>query len=181
MIQTKHYSDTESESEPSDDGSKGGSVDGYDHEDQGEDLEVVPDDDHEAEEFLEEPVAHRLSEPPEDTSVSHQEVECFSYITGTEPARPVPAVVDLKPQRTEGEAPTRLFEGETMLTEGEASARVSDADALFFASEPTRTSQRRRCRDMSGLSQCLCGDTAKPNEEGSIQCQKVGCETVWVS
>jgi|SRR6266851_10114359 len=30
-------------------------------------------------------------------------------------------------------------------------------------------------------STCLCGDIAKMNEEGSIQCQKVGCKTVWVS
>jgi hypothetical protein len=34
---------------------------------------------------------------------------------------------------------------------------------------------------MSGLSQCLCGETAKPNDEGLIQCQKVGYKTVWVS
>jgi hypothetical protein len=51
----------------------------------------------------------------------------------------------------------------------------------FFASEPTRAGRKRKCRDMSGLSLCLCGDTAKPNDMGSIRCQKAGCETVWVS
>ena len=71
-------------------------------------------------------------------------------------------------------------------SEGEAvaskvSARVSDPEPLFFDSEPMCASRRWKCRDMSRLSQCLCGDTAKPNEEGLIQCQKVGCKTVWVS
>ena len=34
---------------------------------------------------------------------------------------------------------------------------------------------------MSSLSQCLCGDNAKKGDVGSIQCKRVGCETVWVS
>jgi hypothetical protein len=161
----------ESESETSDDGSKDGSLDKYDHED----LEVAPDD-----RESEEPVAHCLSGPPKDASPG------FSYIAETEPARPVtarPASVDSELNQTEGEASTRLFEGEEMQTEGEALTRVSNplADPVFFESEPTHTSRRWKCRDMSRLSQCLCGDTVKPNEEGSIQCQKVGCKTVWVS
>ena len=120
----------ESESETSDDGSKDGSLDEYDHKD----LEVAPND-HESEE----PVVHCLSGPSEDASPG------FSYIAETEPARPVtawPASVNLEPNRTEGEASMRLFEGEEMQTEGEVSIRVSDplADPVFFESEPTCTS-----------------------------------------
>ena len=55
------------------------------------------------------------------------------------------------------------------------------SDILFFDSEPTRVGCRRRCRDMSGLSQCLCGETVGPGDAGSIQCQRAGCETIWVS
>ena len=43
------------------------------------------------------------------------------------------------------------------------------------------TSCKQRCRDMSGLSQCLCSDNAKKDNAGSIQCKRVGCKTVWVS
>ena len=157
LIQTKHYSDTASESETSNDGS----LDNYNHEDP----EVVPDEDCEGEEA----VALCLSEPPEDASIGRQVVEDFSNVAETEPTRLAPEIVDLEPMRTEGEASVGVFEGEV-------SARVSDPDPLFIESEPTRTGRRRKCRDMSRLSQCLCGDTAKPNEEGSIQCQKVGCD-----
>ena len=101
------------------------------------------------------------------------------YIVESEPAELAPALVDSEPMQTEGEVTMRESEGEAVA--GEVSVRVSDPEPLFFESEPTHAGQRRKCRDMSGLSQCLCGDTAKPNEEGSIQCQKVGCETVWVS
>lgn len=48
-------------------------------------------------------------------------------------------------------------------------------------STPTRMGQRRKVRDMSGLSMCLCGDHAQAGNAGSIQCQRAGCETVWVS
>jgi hypothetical protein len=54
-------------------------------------------------------------------------------------------------------------------------------DILFLDSEPTRVGRRRRCRDMSGLSLCLCGESVQPGEIGSIQCQRAGCETIWVS
>ena len=56
-----------------------------------------------------------------------------------------------------------------------------ESDVLFFNTEPTRLGRRRRCRDMSGLSLCLCGDSAQPDGVGSIRCHKAGCETVWVS
>ena len=178
LIQTKRSSDTASESETSDDGSK----DDHDHEDLG----TVPEGDRESEELA----APRLSGPPEDGVAAG-----FLYVAETEPAGPAPAglyVADTEPAgpppagflyvaETEpaGPAPA-LIDPESMRTEGDASARVSNPDPLFFDSEPTRTGRRRKCRDMSGLSQCLCGDTAKPDEEGSIQCQKLGCETVWV-
>jgi hypothetical protein len=69
--------------------------------------------------------------------------EGLSYITETELAGPAPVLLDLEP----------------IQTEGEVSMRVSDLDLLFFESEPTCTGRRQKCRDMSGLSQCLCGET----------------------
>ena len=64
---------------------------------------------------------------------------------------------------------------------GPESSRSVPPDILFLDSEPTRVGRRRRCRDMSGLSLCLCGESVKPSEIGSIQCQRAGCETIWVS
>jgi len=58
---------------------------------------------------------------------------------------------------------------------------LSGSDNLFFDSEPTRMGRKRRCRDISGLSLCLCGVSVPPDEEGSVQCQKAGCEMIWVS
>ncbi len=119
-------------------------------------------------------VAHHLSGPPEDMLVGFQVAAGLSYIVESEPTEPAPALVDSEPMQTEGEAAA-----------SEVSVRVSNPEPLFFESEPMCAGRRRKCRDMSGLSQCLCGDTAKLNEEGkeegSIQCQKVRCETVWVS
>ncbi len=100
--------------------------------------------------------------------------EGLLYIVETELAGPAPTLLNLEPIQTEGEVSMKV-------SEGEVSARVSDADPLFFESEPMCTGRRWKCRDMSELSQCLCGKTANPNKEGLIQCQKVGCETVWVS
>jgi hypothetical protein len=72
-------------------------------------------------------------------------VEDFLNVAETEPTRPAPEIVDLEPMQTEKEASAGVFEGE-------ASARVSDPDPLFIESEPTRTSQRQKCRDISRLS-----------------------------
>ena len=152
LIQSKHYSNTASEPETSDDGS----IEDHDYEDSEKDSEAVPRAVPDNKRENNEPVAHHLLEPPEDA---------LSYIAETELAGPAPALLNSEP----------------IQTEGEVSARVSDPDPLFFESEPTCTGRRWKCRDMSGLFQCLCGETAKPNDEGSIQCQKVGCETVWVS
>ena len=55
------------------------------------------------------------------------------------------------------------------------------SELLFFDSEPTRAGRKRRCRDMSGLSQCLCGKSVPPGDAGSVKCQRVGCEMGWVS
>ena len=52
---------------------------------------------------------------------------------------------------------------------------------VFFESEPTCVGQRQKCRDMSDLSLCLCGDSARLDDAGSIRCQRARCETVWVS
>jgi hypothetical protein len=35
---------------------------------------------------------------------------------------------------------------------------------LFFKSEPMCVGQRQKCRDMSGLSLCLCGESARPDD-----------------
>ena len=56
----------------------------------------------------------------------------------------------------------------------------SPTEPIFLDSEPTRAGRKRKAKDMSGLSVCLCGEQAKPNNVGSIQCQKAGCATVWV-
>ena len=58
---------------------------------------------------------------------------------------------------------------------------TDQSTTLFFESEPTHVGRRRKCRDMSGLSLCLCSDSARPDDAGSIRCQRAGCETVWVS
>jgi hypothetical protein len=60
-------------------------------------------------------------------------------------------------------------------------AESSVSAPIFFDSEPTRTGRRRKCRDMSELSLCLCGVNAEPGDIGSVQCQRQGCETIWVS
>ena len=60
-------------------------------------------------------------------------------------------------------------------------ASTDQSTTLFFESEPTHVGQRRKCRDMSDLSLCLCGDSARPDDTGSIRCQRARCETIWVS
>ena len=57
----------------------------------------------------------------------------------------------------------------------------SGSDLLFLDSEPTCVGRRRRGRDMSGLSLCLCRESVQPGGMGLIQCQRAGCETIWVS
>lgn len=53
--------------------------------------------------------------------------------------------------------------------------------SLFFDSEPTRGGRKRKCRDMSGLSLCLCGECVQPGDIDSIRCHRTGCEMIWVS
>ena len=62
-----------------------------------------------------------------------------------------------------------------------AAPKPSGSDILFFDSAPTRVGHKRRCRDMTGLSLCLCGESVQPGDVGSIRCQRAGCETIWVS
>ena len=57
----------------------------------------------------------------------------------------------------------------------------SGSEVIFLDSEPTRVGCGRKCGDMSGLSLCLCGESAQLDDVGSIQCERTGCETVWVS
>ena len=59
--------------------------------------------------------------------------------------------------------------------------KPSGSEVIFLDSEPTHVGCGRRCGDMSGLSLCLCGESAQPDDVGSIQCERTGCETVWVS
>jgi hypothetical protein len=47
--------------------------------------------------------------------------------------------------------------------------------------EITHTGRRWKHKDMSGLSQCLCRESVLLGNVGSIQCQRAGCEMVWVS
>lgn len=162
LIQSRCYSDTASESKASDDGSL---------DDHNQDSEAVPNNDCESEELV---MQHLLGPPEAASFASVQVADGLPYIAETELAGPALALLNSELIQSEVEESARV-------PEGEGSARVSDPDLLFIESEPTHTSQRWKCRDMSGLSQCLCGETAKLNEEGSIQCQKVGCETAWVS
>jgi hypothetical protein len=56
-----------------------------------------------------------------------------------------------------------------------------ETEPFLLTSEPTRAGRKWKCRDMSGLSLCLCGVSVQPDSVGSIRCQRTGCETVWVS
>ena len=56
-----------------------------------------------------------------------------------------------------------------------------EMEPFLLTSEPTRAGRRRKCRDMSSLSLCLCGVNMQPDTAGSIRCQRAGCETIWVS
>ena len=62
---------------------------------------------------------------------------------------------------------------------------ISTVNAVEPDKEPEMThtgrSLKRRWQDLSSLSQYLCGESAVPGDTGSIQCQKAGCETLWVS
>ena len=60
-------------------------------------------------------------------------------------------------------------------------AGTSDTEPFFPVLEMTHVGRKRKCRDMSGLSLCLCGVSVQPDDVGSIRCQRTGCETVWVS
>ncbi|KAI0282665.1 hypothetical protein BC826DRAFT_1133945, partial [Russula brevipes] len=67
---------------------------------------------------------------------------------------------------------------DAQLVEHEPSAHEpSPPVPLSIISTPTRMGQRRKVRDMSGLSMCLCGDHAQAGNASSIQCQRAGCET----
>jgi hypothetical protein len=49
----------------------------------------------------------------------------------------------------------------------------------------TRYGRARRARDLTVLSECVCGVTVSSDEilekQAVIQCKKAGCETQWVS
>jgi len=72
-------------------------------------------------------------------------------------------------------------EGSEIPTNSSSTPITNQPTSLFFESEPTQVGRRWKCRDMSGLSQCLCSDSARPDDTGSIWCQRARCETVWVS
>ena len=126
--------------------SDNGSLDHHDYEDS----EAIPNDNCKSDQL----VIHHLSWPPEDMLVGFQVAAGFLYIAENELAEPALELVNLEP----------------IQPEGEVSTRVSDPEPLFIESKPIHTSQRQKCRDMSGLSQCLCGNTAKLNKDGLIQC-----------
>ena len=72
---------------------------------------------------------------------------------------------------------------EPTLLDSEPTHTVSSTEVtelIFLDSEPTHTGRKRKAKDMSGLKVCFCGEHAKPNDLGSIQCQKTGCATIWV-
>jgi len=56
-----------------------------------------------------------------------------------------------------------------------------DSNLQFFDSEPTCVGRKQRCRDISGLSVCLCGERVREGDVDSIKCHRNGCETIWVS
>jgi hypothetical protein len=59
-------------------------------------------------------------------------------------------------------------------------ATESPIEPTFLNSEPTHVWRKRKAKDMSGLTLCLCGECAEPGDVGSIQCRKAECATVWV-
>jgi hypothetical protein len=59
-------------------------------------------------------------------------------------------------------------------------ATESPIEPTFLDSEPTCVGRKRKAKDMSGLTLCLCEERAEPGDVGSIQCRKAGCATVWV-
>jgi hypothetical protein len=69
---------------------------------------------------------------------------------------------------------------EPILVDSESMHAASSTEPMFLDSEPTRVGRKRKAKNISGLTVCLCGVRAKPNEVDSIQCRKTGCETVWV-
>ena len=67
-----------------------------------------------------------------------------------------------------------------MFLNSEPTRAGSSTKPTFLDSEPTHAGRKQKAKDMSGLTVCLCGEHIKPGDEGSIQCQKAGCATVWV-
>jgi hypothetical protein len=98
-----------------------------------------------------------------------------NLVTGTKPDLSGSVLLPLDSEATHmGQIPTKIG---PIPPEPEPSG----SDNVFLDSEPTRVGRRRRCRDMSSLSLCLCGESVRPGETSSIQCQRAGCETIWVS
>ena len=101
---------------------------------------------------------------------------------------PTRAIDDLETQLSGPEVSTYDVEALLMKTEllpepiaVNSEPIVVDSEPIFIDSEPTRAGRKRKAKDMTGLSVCLCGEHAKPDDVGSIRCRKTGCATIWVS
>jgi hypothetical protein len=71
--------------------------------------------------------------------------------------------------------------GSQMPTNSLSTPATNQPTTLFLESEPMHAGRRWKCRDMSSLSLCLCSDSTRPDDTGSIRCQRARCKTVWVS
>jgi hypothetical protein len=92
---------------------------------------------------------------------------------------PAPATLDVHgPATLNVPAPTMLDVPATATLDVPA---PTTPDVPAPEPELSRTGRRWKRKDMGSLSLCLCGETAQPGDRASIQCQRVGCETVWVS
>jgi hypothetical protein len=111
-------------------------------------------------------------------SASGPEVSTQSLIEAIVKANPSiePIFLDSEPMHTQAGPST-----EPAFIDSEPMHAGPLAEPAFIDSEPTRMGRKRKAKDMSGLTVCLCGERAKPGDVGSIQCRKAGCATIWVS
>ena len=73
------------------------------------------------------------------------------------------------------------YEIEAIMMAAAAESPTEVNEPIFLDFEPMRAGRKRKAKDMSELTLCFCGERVKPGDVGSIQCQKAGCATVWVS
>jgi len=115
------------------------------------------------------------------------ETEAFSFEVpthamegfGTDLSGPEVSTYDVE-ALMDAESPAEQVNNVIQLTTSENGATSHGPEPVFLDSEPTRAGRKRKAKDMSGLTVCLCGERAKPDDVGSIRCRKAGCATLWV-